>query len=254
MDLIESKNKSNFNRHPWEYARFLVLLHFLKKIVRTSKPVIVDIGCGDTFVAESILKHYPDAIIYAVDTAFTSEIMQEIKNKGLPKNIDLCYHTNEIPEHVQADIILLMDVIEHIEYDIEFLKEIKTSHFAQTHTKWFITVPAFQHLFCSHDVFLGHYRRYDANMLQCHINEAKLKSLVSGYFFFSLLLPRRLQVRREKNKPVSSLSTGIVDWNKGKLITTIVQYMLLLDFKFSVFMRFFGVKLNGLSLYSICQK
>ena len=30
MDLIEAKHKTNTERHPWEYARFEVLKHFLK--------------------------------------------------------------------------------------------------------------------------------------------------------------------------------------------------------------------------------
>lgn len=255
LDLVESKNKSNLNRHPWEYARFEVLLHFLKKKMLTnSRPVIVDIGCGDTFVVESILKHYPQAIIYAVDIAFTPEIINEIKEKGLSPKINLHYHLKEVPLNVQADVILLMDVIEHIEDDVDFLKEVKLSHFSGGKTNWFITVPAFQHLFCSHDVFLGHYRRYDTTMLRTHLNKAELKTIEIGYFFFSLLVPRWLQVRKEKKKPASSLSTGIVDWNKGVFITLAVKWMLILDFKFSKFLRLFGIKLKGLSVYSICQE
>ncbi len=255
MDLIEAKYKTNSHRHPWEYARFEVLKHFLKnKIVNTNNPTIVDIGCGDSFVVESISKIYPNANLIAVDIAFTPEIIDYYKTKINNRNISFYYNIDEVPSTVKADCILLMDVIEHIEKDIDFLKEAQSKSFTTDKTKWFITVPAFQSLFCSHDTFLGHYRRYDNDMLINHTAQAGLKTLNVGYFFFSLLLPRYLAVKKEKNKNNDSATTGLVEWNGNSFKTNLIKTIMVIDFKITSFFKLIGIKLPGLSNYIICQK
>ena len=54
--------------------------------------------------------------------------------------------------------VILMDVLEHTFNDTEFLKEILKK--TPQDSFLFITVPSFQFLFSSHDVYLKHYRRY----------------------------------------------------------------------------------------------
>lgn len=255
MDLIEAKHKTNVNRHPWEFARFEVLKHFLKKqLINNESPTIVDIGCGDSFVVESISKLYPKAILIAVDTAFTPEIIEHYKQKINNPKISFYYHVNEVPQTIKADCILLMDVIEHIDKDIDFMKLVLTNQFVNAKTNWFITVPAFQNLFCSHDVFLGHYRRYDSKMLTEHTSKAGLKTLNVGYFFFSLLLPRYLQVKKEKSDKNKHSTTGLVEWNGSNLKTNFIKLVLVIDFKISLFFNAIGIKLPGLSNYIVCQK
>ncbi len=256
MDLIEAKHKTNTERHPWEYARFEVLKHFFKKeiIQHKNNPTIIDIGCGDSFVVESISKLYPQANLIAVDTAFTPEIIEHYKQKLQNKNISFYYNIDEVPSTINADCILLMDVIEHIEKDVDFLKLVKEKPFTTNDTKWFITVPAYQSLFCSHDTFLGHFRRYDNEMLTKHTNQANLKTLKIGYFFFSLLLPRYLQVQKEKSQKHSDSTTGLVEWNAGSFKTNLIKTVLVIDFKLTSFFQAIGIKLPGLSNYIICQK
>jgi hypothetical protein len=255
MDIIELKKKTNTVRHPWEYARFNVLKFFFKKIIdKNLNPVIIDIGCGDSFVVESISKIYPNAKIIGVDTAFTPEIVAEINERIKNKNILFYYSINEVPKSIKADCILLMDVIEHVENDIDFLQQVSNSSFVTNITKWFITVPAFQSLFCSHDVFLGHFRRYDNAMLIEHCVKGGLIKKRVGYFFFSLLLPRYLQVKKESKQKQKNLSTGIVDWNGGPFKTKLITFILTLDFKFTRLIGVLGIKMKGLSNYIICQK
>jgi hypothetical protein len=255
MDLIEAKHKTNTNRHPWEYARFEVLKHFLKsKLVNKENPTIVDIGCGDSFVVESISKIYPNAKLIAVDTAFTSEIIEHYKERLNNPNIAFYYNVDEVLGNVKADCILLMDVIEHIEFDISFMKLVLSKSFTTADTKWFITVPAFQSLYCSHDTFLGHYRRYDNKMLVDHTAQAGLKTVTVGYFFTSLLLPRYLQVKKESSNKTDHSTTGLVEWNGSSFKTSLIKTVLVVDFKITAFLKAIGIKLPGLSNYIICQK
>lgn len=255
MDLIEYKNKINSARHPWEYARFNVLKWFLKKKLKDKKnPIIFDIGCGDSFVLENIFKIYPDAILVGVDTAFTPEIIADQKLRI--NNSSLSFYNNifEVPTNLKADCILLMDVIEHIEDDIGFLKAVSKCNFVDQNTFWFITVPAYQKLFCSHDVFLGHFRRYDNEQLIKHCEMGGLKKDECSYFFFLLLLPRYLQVKKEKKSSNTKATTGLVEWNGSKFKTGFITFILTIDFKFSRLLRFFNIRLTGLSNYIICRK
>lgn len=255
MDLIEAKHKTNINRHPWEFARLEVLKHFLKsKLVAKEDPIIVDIGCGDSFVVESVSKLYPKAKLIAVDTAFTPDIIEYYKTKINNPNITFYYNVDEVPASVQADCILLMDVIEHIEFDVSFIQHVLSKPFAIQSTKWFITVPAYQSLFCAHDTFLGHYRRYDNKMLVDHTSEAGLKTITIGYFFLSLLLPRYIQVKKEVSNKNNQTTTGLVEWNGSRFKTNLIKTVLVIDFKITSFFKALGIKLPGLSNYIICEK
>ena len=84
------------------------------------------------------------------------------------------------------DLVLMMDVLEHVPDDVALLKE-----YADTMEKGgrvLITVPAFQFLWSGHDVFLEHYRRYTIEMMEKTIRDAGLTPVKSRYFF-GLLFP-----------------------------------------------------------------
>ena len=73
-ELIEQKKSKRNSRHPWEQAR----LEFIYKIVKkhlnhNSTPVFLDIGCGDTFVAEQLIERIPNCTFYCIDNAFTEK-------------------------------------------------------------------------------------------------------------------------------------------------------------------------------------
>ena len=57
-----------------------------------------------------------------------------------------------------ADLVLLMDVLEHMTDDVTLLREYVER--VTSGTRFLITVPAFGFLWSGHDEFLRHYRRY----------------------------------------------------------------------------------------------
>jgi SAM-dependent methyltransferase len=64
----------------------------------------------------------------------------------------------------EADVVLLMDVIEHVEDDFELLSRVLGPLRAGAHV--LITVPADPALWSPHDVSFGHWRRYEAERLR----------------------------------------------------------------------------------------
>jgi hypothetical protein len=262
MDLIEVSNRKDINmsRHPWELARFEIVNTLLKGIIKNDDNFnILDIGCGDIFFISKLSDIYPKANFYAIDIAFTDEIISNLKDTINGKNIYLFKTLNEANLHLNspANLVLLLDVVEHIEDDLDFLKALHNNKAISNDTRIMITVPAFQALFCSHDHFLGHYRRYTNGTLLRTINKTGFEKENLGYFFFSLIPPRIMQVLKEKIvKPgLNKKTTGLVEWNKSQGVTNLIKNILLLDYKVYRFIKkITGVSVMGLSNYIICKK
>jgi hypothetical protein len=155
-----------------------------------------------------------------------------------------------------VSLVLLMDVIEHIEDDTGFLTGLRARPYLDRETRLLITVPAFQSLFSSHDTFLGHYRRYSTASLRRLIERSGFKVLDIVYFFGSLLPVRVLQVVKErvfKLKPEQPTS-GLVTWTGGRTTAAFLSGALALDARFSIALGKTGIRLPGLSNYAICVK
>jgi SAM-dependent methyltransferase len=89
------------------------------------------------------------------------------------------------------DVVVAMDVIEHIEDDREAMQWIADR--LHPGGAVFCTVPAYQWLFSEHDVALHHFRRYNARQFR-DILPPTLKVLRVGYFN-TILFPLAASVR-----------------------------------------------------------
>ncbi|MFA6923217.1 MAG: class I SAM-dependent methyltransferase [Bacteroidales bacterium] len=263
MDLKETKrfNYHASERHPWETARFEVICEILKQKfpeILKQKLKILDVGCGDIFFIENLSKHFPLSEFYAVDTAFDEKILKELRNKFTDKPIFIENSLNniELKKNHFFDFVLLLDVIEHIEDDIGFLTDLKNNIYINNNTYFIITAPAFNFLFSSHDVFLGHYRRYSNKTLYKSITQSGFETISSGYFFFSILISRLFKkvIERFFNVKKENQKEGIGNWNGNKILTLIIKKYLLFDFRISNCFRKIGIKIPGLTNYVICKK
>jgi tRNA1(Val) A37 N6-methylase TrmN6 len=254
MDIKELQvvNKQKQN-HPWEYARSKVVLDILKEYVKTDKSnTVLDIGSGETFLLTQFSDKYPDFKLLAVDTAYDNKLISFLSEKHKNHTISYFQTVDEIKDtNNQVSLVFLLDVIEHIENDIDFLKNLSAQPYIQPDTVFIITVPAYQFLYCKHDQWLGHYRRYSQKLLKDHIENAGFSYKSGGYFFMFILLPRLIQkITEKKNSDI----TGIGDWNGGKFISCIYEKILLFDYYFSKLLRKFKIRMPGLSTYIICKK
>jgi len=251
MDLIEHQNKSNENRHPWELARLEVVYSFISKYFDTQSEVnILDVGCGDTFVVSELQKKMPKSQFFAIDTAFSNEMITDFQQEGITlfQNIDALNSTIK-----KADLILLMDVIEHIEDDKGFLYDLIQKEYIKNDSLFLITVPAYQSLFSAHDVFLKHYRRYSRKQLISNLSNSGFEVIDSGNFFSSLLAPRILSLIKEKLIGRKE-AKGLAAWEGSKKQSKLLKETLILDFKTTSFIQGLGIKVPGLSTYALCRK
>jgi trans-aconitate methyltransferase len=260
MDLTELKalNFDSKLRHPWEKARMRIVIRILNFIIKKkgkANLTVFDFGCGDVYLSNHIAASFPDCEIHAVDSAFTEDSVQEIR-KLTGKASILLYDKIEnitlLPEK-KADIVLLLDVIEHIEDDAGFLSALVNNKYITRDTMFLITAPAFQCLFSSHDQLLKHYRRYTRKSLIRAINKSDLRSLKSGYFFFVLLFPRIMQLLFGKMNWVKPADKGIGQWNKGIVVSWLLVTSLMIDYFICGMFLAAGINIPGLSVYSICE-
>ncbi len=260
MDLKESNISDEFSgRHPWEFARSEVVLSLIKKHYDFSSKnecIVYDIGCGDIFFADRLSKKIKASKIIAIDNAFNSETISKLEKKFNNPAISIFQSIQQAKSiNKPADIILLLDVLEHIKDDTKFLSSLLSESFVTNKTLFVITVPAFDDLFSSHDEFLNHFRRYSNKTLLNTINKAGLSAVEFGYFFFSLFLIRCLQ--SYKTKVFGSRDktfTGVTKWKERKFLDYCLKNFLIIDFRLFKLLKNAGLKFPGLSNYIICKK
>jgi trans-aconitate methyltransferase len=259
MDVKEYNVEATHGKrnHPWEYARSEVVMDLLCTVLeRTTERInVVDVGCGDAFFLHQLSKRFENCNFFAVDTAFTLDTLTFFQEKYRDTNIKFYQNLSDLSQVCKKiDVVLLMDVIEHVEDDVALLSSLRMLPGFHSETAIAVTVPAYQSLFCSHDEWLMHYRRYSGKMLQQRLRQAGFTPMKSGYFFFTLLLPRILQKCKERFvKPNIDHITGIGNWNGSEFLSKILKKILITDYKFSSLLRRARVKLPGLSCYSISK-
>ncbi len=241
MDIREQQQATSTMRHPWERAR----RRFVERLVArwsTAQRRIVDIGAGDGFVAEGFVAR--GAHVIAIDPAASSAQLQRLCALGIDAR-------TELPDDASADVVLLLDVIEHVEDDVALLKRAAR----QLHTTGVVvvTVPAWPRLFSSHDTALGHHRRYTPATLRAAIAAAGLDLVDDGAVFASLLLPRALTVFRERfsapSPAPSPAASGVGHFIAPPVVGNVLTSILDVDARLSQ-----GLRLPGLSLFAVARQ
>lgn len=215
MDLKELENGIDPEVHWYYQSKRLPLFAYAKKLLKSGKKLtIVDVGSGSGFFAISLEREFPDGIakVYLVDINYTAEEIAATKGAKIEKTL-------RIPDKIENGLVILMDVLEHLEDDLKMLKEIKQACVGNSNN-FFITVPAFYSLWSGHDVYLGHYRRYKIATLNKVLHEAGY-DIENTYYLYGSLFPmvwaaRKLDNMKKKEeatsnmKPFSPLSNKIL--------------------------------------------
>ena len=157
-----------------------------------------------------------------------------------------------LPE-IKAELVLLLDVLEHLENDQLFLQQLVEEKI-QEQGWMLLTVPALPGLFSGHDRFLEHYRRYTLKTLIDVVEQSGLKVEQSGYAFSSLIIPRTLELLQEKLSPREEKSWGLGHWRGGESLTKAVAGILIAENRLSLLLGKYSIKLPGLTVWTLCQK
>lgn len=169
--------------HWWFQARKTIVLKLISQHVELNKNFkIIDVGCGTGMMLEAIKNTFS---ITAAGIDNSPEAIRFSKKRGL--NIFLSSAEKIEQKTDSIDLIMALDLIEHIENDVASLKEFNRVLKKNGHV--ILTVPAFNFLFGAHDAINEHKRRYQLKELKNKIELAGFKIIKISYYNSLLFLP-----------------------------------------------------------------
>lgn len=159
----------------WYYvAKGTALLQFLGGCAAHE---VLDVGAGSGFFSRKLLCAGLCRSATCVDIAYEADRTELQCGRPIAFVRSL--------ECVTQDLILMMDVIEHVDDDVGLIRSYTDR--MPPGALVLVTVPAFQALWSGHDVFLEHKRRYTMAGLHRTLGKAGLEAIRSRYFFCALL-------------------------------------------------------------------
>ena len=162
--------------HWWFRARRDILRSLIAAIKLPCKAKILEAGCGPGGNI-ALLQEFGEVSAFELDEQARLACVQDTgiacRNGSLPDN-------NPFADSRQYDLVVALDVIEHIHADVEAIRSLASCIAAGG--SLLITVPAYQWLFGSHDRSHHHKRRYSLRQIRSTVLAADLRIERSGYF------------------------------------------------------------------------
>lgn len=177
MDLKEAALLGDqVDRHWYYRAKLAALLSATRTLPATS---LLDVGAGIGFFARAMLAHGRANTATCIDPLYPTEHDETVN--GAP----LRFRRTLDEPGAAANLVLMMDVLEHVPDDVALVQEYADQ--LAPGTRFIVTVPAFQWLWSGHDVFLEHYRRYRLPQLEAVLAKAGLRVELGAYYYGAVL-------------------------------------------------------------------
>jgi hypothetical protein len=139
---------------------------------------ILDIGAGSGFFSKMLLRDTQARSATCVDTGYAEEWSETCFAKTIAFR-----RASAVGD---ADLVLLMDVLEHVDDDVSLVRGLSAQ--ARPATRFIASAPAFSWLWSKHDEFLEHRRRYTMKGLMSALAAGGL-SPVGGFYAFAAVFP-----------------------------------------------------------------
>jgi len=203
--------------HFWNVARNGMVSDLLQWIERRQGASIgpmLEVGCGRGIVVDYLRRHRRDC--YGV------ELAQVPVDRALAGHVWTGKDCFALPAAFRdrVELILLLDVIEHVENPTEFLLQIKKAY---RNCRWLIvSVPARMELWSDFDEMYGHFRRYDGQSLREHFTRGGAE-LVRWRYRFAILYPLIYAVVRwGRGRPGGNRTPALLRLHR--LLGTLIRY------------------------------
>ncbi|VVM62860.1 class I SAM-dependent methyltransferase [Pseudomonas fluorescens] len=195
MDLKETDILGDSIGEHWYYCSKAAATRRLLGDARISR--ILDVGAGSGFFSHHLLTHTDAREAWCVDISYPADSSATTAGKPV--------HYRRAIETIDADLVLLMDVLEHVDDDLGLLKMYVDK--VPSGSRFLMTVPAFQFLWSGHDDFLEHKRRYTLAQFETLACDAGLTVQRGAYYFgavFPIAAALRLLPQSAQTRPARS--------------------------------------------------
>jgi SAM-dependent methyltransferase len=257
MDLREMPQEVA-RRHPWEVGRAKFFHARLAAHLRPGVRVL-DVGAGDGYLAAQILAGLRgEGKVVCFDACYSDD---HLKRFSAAAPIGLTF-SRARPEGA-FDIVLLLDVLEHVPDDRGFLSGVVRDLLLPGGIV-LASVPAHPSLYTKHDAVLGHCRRYRPAEFDSLLRDTGLMIDTSGGLFHGLLplragqklgeLLRGVRAQTLVNSGAESADTALTRWRAGPWVSGAVLGLLRLDNGISRICAKLGARLPGLSVWALATK
>ncbi len=193
---------------------------------------IMEVGCG---IGQNILW---------MDQSFGVELDMDAINYAREKGISAIRgNALKLPvKENSLDLVLILDVIEHLEDDVRPLEEIYKT--LKPNGILIVMVPAYKILWRGYDDFLGHKRRYNPKEIRNLLTKTEFRILRLNHWNFLSLIPA-IFVKFLKKKKKSDLK------KTPKVLNEFLFYLLKIE---SMLVRNNVPLPAGLSIFAMAKK
>lgn len=183
MDLKELESGVDPHVHWYYQVKKKPMFAYIGQLIHErGVDTLIDLGSGSGFFSDILYEEFKGQLkkVWQVDIGYTEAEMAATKGQPVEK----CHF---MPPQFENSVVIMMDVLEHLENDLSMLESIKQQA-AGSNNYYYITVPAFKSLWSPHDDYLGHYRRYKVDTLNAVLQKAHF-TIDHTYYMYGLIFP-----------------------------------------------------------------
>ena len=184
-------------RHAKNYYSWIIS-YFNPYLGQSLVEVGAGIGTFSDYIINNIKQPYTLSLYEPAENNF-----EELQKKySTHKNLKLIQGYFEHSDDNKYDTLIVNNVLEHIDDDVNFIKEVNKSLVHEG--KLLIFVPALDFLYSDFDKSLGHFRRYSKGSLTKMLESIGFKiikaryfnfiGIITWYIFFKLLKKKTLNI------------------------------------------------------------
>ena len=171
---------------------------------------VVEVGAGTGSFSELLLREDPESLILVEPSEMFDSLKKNIS--GIKTDTKISFYQSifaDIAAQIEADSIIYVNVLEHIEDDLAELERIRQT--LKPGGKCFIFVPALMSLYGEFDRRIGHFRRYSKKQIEEKCRAAGLRILKSKYFDFAGIFPWYAKYKILRSNSLESGAVALYD-------------------------------------------